>query len=174
VDGEAAAVCGIVGVGEVVAVAEGALVEFEGEADGVGAAVEAGDDVDLSLDPTLVVGRGAGECGVEERLVGLAEAADVDDDGLLAGEGELAEAEAETPGGVVVEAGEEEFGFLAGDGGEVFGDGHGERFLRKGRVSGAWMAGGQWRGRRLGLRVLRNRSALAALTLPFGYAMLRG
>jgi hypothetical protein len=39
--------------------------------------------------------------------VRLAEAADVDDDGLLAGEGEFAEAEAKAPGGVVVEAGEE-------------------------------------------------------------------
>jgi len=59
------------------------------------------------------------EGGVEERLVGLAEAADVDDDGLLAGESEFAEAEAETPGGVVVEVGEVEFGFLTGDDGEV-------------------------------------------------------
>ena len=87
--------------------------------------MEAGDHVDLALDPAGVVGCSS-ERGVEERLVRLAEAADVDDDGLLAGENEFAEAEAETPGGVVVEAGEVEFGFLAGDCGEVFGDGHGE------------------------------------------------
>lgn len=86
--------------------------------------MEAGDDVDFALDPTLVVGRGAGQCGVEERLVGLTEAADVDHDGLLAGEGEFAEAEAETPGSVVVEMREMEFGFLAGNCGEIFGDGH--------------------------------------------------
>ena len=116
VNREAAAVGGVVGVGEAVAFAEVAAVLFEGQADGVRAAVEAGDDVGFAQDPAGVVGR-ASECGVEERLVGLAEAADVDDDGLLAGDGEVAEAEAETPGGVVVEAGEVEFGFLAGDGG---------------------------------------------------------
>jgi hypothetical protein len=74
--------------------------------------VEAGYDVDLALDPTLIVGCGAGECGVEERLVRLTETADVDDDRLLAGDGQFAEAEAETPGGVVVEVGKVEFGFL--------------------------------------------------------------
>ena len=116
VDGEAAAVGGVVGVGEAVAFAEDAVILFEREADGVRAAVEAGDDVDLALDPAGVVGCSS-ERGVEERLVGLAEAADVDDDGLFAGDGEVAEAEAETPGGVVVEAGEVEFGFLTGDGG---------------------------------------------------------
>jgi hypothetical protein len=129
VDGEAAAMGGVVGVGETVAFAEGAVVLLEREADGVRAAMEAGDDVDLALDPAGVVRRSS-ERGVEERLVGLAEAADVDDDGLLAGESELAEAEAEPPGSVVVEAGKDEFGFLAGDGGEVrskvWGDGHGE------------------------------------------------
>jgi hypothetical protein len=48
--------------------------------------VEAGYDVDLALDPAGVVRRSS-ERGVEERLVWLAEAADVDDDGLAAGEG---------------------------------------------------------------------------------------
>jgi hypothetical protein len=47
VDRKTAAVCGVVGVGEVVAVAEGAVSLLEREADGVGAAVEAGDDVGL-------------------------------------------------------------------------------------------------------------------------------
>ena len=56
VDGEAAAVGGVVGVGEVVAVAEGAVGLLEHEADGVGWAVEAGDDVGFALDPAGVVG----------------------------------------------------------------------------------------------------------------------
>jgi hypothetical protein len=45
----------------------------------------------------------------------LAEAADVYDDGLLALEREIAEGEAQVPGGVVVEVREDEFGFLTGD-----------------------------------------------------------
>jgi len=44
-DGEAATVSGVVGVGEVVAFAEGAVGLLECEADGVGAAMEAGDDI---------------------------------------------------------------------------------------------------------------------------------
>ena len=123
VDGEAAAVGGVVGVGEVVAFAERAVILLEREADGVGAAVKAGDDVGFALDPPGVVWCSA-KCGVEERLMRLAEAADVNDDGLVAGSGEFAKAEAETPGGIVVEGGEEELGFLTGDLGEVFGDGH--------------------------------------------------
>jgi hypothetical protein len=91
VDGEAAAVGGVVGVGETVAFAEGAVVLLEREADGVRAAMEAGYDVDLALDPAGVVRRSS-ERGVEERLMRLAEAADVDDDGLLAGDGQFAEA----------------------------------------------------------------------------------
>ena len=83
--------------------------------------MKAGDDVGFSVDPAGVFGRGAGKGGVEEGLVRLAEAADVDDEGVAAGEGELAEGKAETPGSVVVEGGEEELGFLAGDDGEVFG-----------------------------------------------------
>ena len=86
--------------------------------------MEAGDDGDLAGDPALIVGRGAGEGGVEELLVGGAEAADVGDDLLIAGESELAEGEADAPCGVVVEGGEDELFFLAGDGGDVFGDGH--------------------------------------------------
>ena len=121
VDGEAASVGGVVGFGESVFLGDGEAGGFEGEADGVGAAVEAGDDVGFAVDPAGVFGRGAGKGGVEERLVGLAEAADVDDEGVVAGEGELAEGEAETPGDVVVEGGEEKLGFLAGDEGEVFG-----------------------------------------------------
>jgi hypothetical protein len=90
--------------------------------------MEACDYVRFALHPAGVVRSGAGEGGIEDRLVGLAEAADVDDEGLVAGDGQLADALAETPGGVVVEGGEAEFGLLANDGGEIFGDGH-ERFL---------------------------------------------
>ncbi len=57
VDGEAAAVGGVVGVGEVVAVGEGAVGVLEGEADGVGAAMEAGDNVGFTLHPAGIVGR---------------------------------------------------------------------------------------------------------------------
>jgi len=124
VDGKAAAVSGVVGVGEVVAFVEGAVGLLECEADGVGAAMEAGDDVRFSLHPAGIIWGRAGESGVEERLVGLAEAANIDDERLVAGGGQFTEALAETPGGVVVEAGEAEFRFLASDGGEVFGDRH--------------------------------------------------
>jgi hypothetical protein len=124
VDREAAAVGGVVGVGEVVAFAEGAVALLERQTDGIRAAMEASDDVGFALHPARVVGRGASERGVEEWLVRLAEAADIDDEGLTAGDGQLAEALAETPGGVVVEGGEVEFCFLTSDGGEVFGDRH--------------------------------------------------
>ena len=120
-NGKAAAVSRIVGVGESVFFAEGGAGMQEAKADMVGAAVEAGDDVGFALDPAGIVGRGAGESGVEEGLVRIAEAADVDDDGKLAGEGELAEGEAEAPRGVVVEVGKVKLGFLVDDGGEVFG-----------------------------------------------------
>ena len=125
VNWEAAAVGGVVGVREVVAVGEGAVGVLEGEADGIRAAMETGNDVGFTLHPAGVV-RGAAERGVEERLVRLAEAADVDDDGLTAGDGQFAEAETEAPGRVVVEAGEEKISFLASDDGEVFGNSHGE------------------------------------------------
>ena len=112
---------GVVGGGESVFFGDAEAGGLEVEADGVGAVVEAGDNVGFAVDPAGVLGRGAGEGSVEEGLVGLAEAADVDDEGVVAGEGELAEGKAEAPCGVVVEGGEEEFGFLAGDEGEVFG-----------------------------------------------------
>jgi hypothetical protein len=125
VDGKAAAVGGVVGVGKGVFLGEGGACLLEAEADQVGAAVEAGDDVGFALDPAGVVGCGAGEGGVEEGLIRVAEAADVDDDGKLAGESQLAEGEAEAPCGAVVEVGEMKLCFLMDDGGEVFGQGHG-------------------------------------------------
>ena len=124
VDGETAAVGGVVGVGKVVAVVEGAVGLLKCETDGVRAAMKAGDDVAFALDPAGIVGCRAGERGIEEGLVGIAKAADIDDDGVLAGDGQVAKAETETPGGVIVEAGEAELGFLPGDDCEVFGDGH--------------------------------------------------
>lgn len=87
--------------------------------------MEAGDDVRFALDPAGVVGRGAGKRGVEERLLRVAETANVDDDGELARESELAQCEAKVPRGVVVEVGEVQLGFLVNDRGEVFCEGHG-------------------------------------------------
>ena len=55
----------------------------------------------------------------------MAEAANVDDDGVAAGDGEFAEGGAQAPCGLCVEGGEDEFCFLPGDGGEVVGEGHG-------------------------------------------------
>src|ERR1700737_2463768 len=125
VDGEAAAVGGVVGLGQAVFFGDGRSVVLQVQAYRVGAAMEAGDDVRLALHPAGVVGRGAGERGVEERLVRLAEAADVDHDGVAAGDGQLAEGEAQAPGDVVIEGGEDELLFLAGDGADVVLDGHG-------------------------------------------------
>ena len=135
VDGEGAAVGGVVGVGEGVFFCEGGAALLKMQADLVGAAVEAGDDVGFALDPPGVVGRAAGECGVEEWLGRIAEAADIDDDSEFAGESELAEGEAEAPCGVVVEVGEVELGFLEEDRGEIFGEGHGGRIQLVGQLA---------------------------------------
>jgi len=137
--------------------------------------MEAGDDVGFTEDPAGVVGSSA-ECGVEERLIGLAEAADVDDNGLLAGEGELAETEAETPCSVVVEAGEAEVDFLTGDGGEVFGNGHNlSPWYDMEVAQDVGMPGAIYRLSIAGKAELRAGADKGfALTLPFGYAMLSG
>jgi hypothetical protein len=116
-DGEAAAMRGVIGVGETITLGEMTALLFEEEADSVGGSVKAGYDVDFALNPAMAVGGGTGEGGVEEWLVRLAETADVGDDALIAGEGEVAEGLAEGPGGVVVEGGEAEFSFLSGDDG---------------------------------------------------------
>jgi hypothetical protein len=124
-EGKAAAVRGIFGVGQRVFFGERGVVVFEEEAELIRAAVETGHNVGFAFDPAGVVGRGAGERGIEERLVGMAEAANVDDDGVAAGDSEFAEGGAQSPRGLCVEGGEDKFCFLPGDGGEVFGDGHG-------------------------------------------------
>ncbi len=86
--------------------------------------MEASDDVGFALDPAGVVRGGAGERGVEDLLVGLAEATDIDDEGVLAGDGKLTESEAECPGDVVIECGKGKFFFLDADRGNVVGEWH--------------------------------------------------
>ena len=77
--------------------------------------MEARDDVRFALDPAGVVGRGSGECGVEERLVRIAEAADIDDDALATGDGQLAEGGAQSPCGFGIEGRQNECGLLTND-----------------------------------------------------------
>ena len=127
VEGEAAAVGGVFGVGQRVFFDERGAVVFEVEAYLIGAAVEAGHGVRFAFDPAGVVGRSSCERGVEERLMRVAEVADVDDEGVAAGDGEFAEGGAEAPCGFGVKGGKDEFRFLSRDGGEVFrsvGEGH--------------------------------------------------
>jgi len=81
-----------------------------------------GDDVRLAAGPAGVVGRGAREGSVEERLDGAAEAADVDDDGVRPSDGQIVEHGAEGPCGGGVEVREGEGLFLMEEaGGEVGG-----------------------------------------------------
>ena len=90
VEGKAAAVGSVISFGEAVLLGQSKFVLFEIKAEVVGTLVETGDHVGFSLDPSGVIGGGAGEGSIEEGLVGLvgfAEAADVDDDGLFAAEG---------------------------------------------------------------------------------------
>jgi len=114
-DGKAAAVVGVVGGGKAAGF-EGRLLVLQMEANGVRTAVKAEDDVGLAADPFRVVGSGAGERGVEERLRRTAK---VDDDGMTALQGERAETVADLPRGVFVEDGEDELTFLESDAGEV-------------------------------------------------------
>jgi hypothetical protein len=111
---------GVVGLGEGVLLGEGGVALAKREAHRVGAALKAGDDVRFALDPAAVVRGGAGESGVEELLGGVAEAANVDDDAVVALDGKAAERAAERPGGVRVEGGEGELALLLGDAGAVF------------------------------------------------------
>lgn len=78
--------------------------------------MEARDYVDFAADPFGLIGDCAGKGAVEELL---AEAADVDGEPVAALDGEGAEARTEIPGSGFVEFLEDEFGFLAGDGGEI-------------------------------------------------------
>lgn len=124
-DGKAAAVSGVFGVGESVSLAECGVVELEIDAELVGTAVEAGDHVRFALDPAGVVRCGPGQGSVEERLVRLAEAANVNDEGVAAGDGEFTQGAAESPGGFGIEGGEDELRFLPGDGDEIVVKRHG-------------------------------------------------
>ena len=151
VQGEAAAVGGIVLFGEVVALAELASGLLEQAAHMVGALVKARDGAGFAADPAGIVGRGAGQGAVKEWLVGVAEAADVDDEGLAARDGQLAEQGAELPGDFGREGVEGEGGFLKGELGDilrdVLGDGHGrERAERMSSVPQAALLHVQHRG----------------------------
>jgi hypothetical protein len=137
-DGEGSADGGVVVGGEGVTLGEGLALAFEAEADGVRGTVEAGDYVRFAAGPAGVVGGGAGEGGEEEALDGTAEAADVDDDGMVALGGEGAEDVAEGPGDVGVEVREGEGGLLKLNvGGVLFGGGdHGYECKWGGCVAG--------------------------------------
>lgn len=102
-DGEAATHRRVEAFRKRVALGNGLVERLEAEADRVGAAVEAGDDVCLASGPACVVGGRAGESGVEEGLGGRAEAADVEHEGVLAGDGKLADHAAQAPGDACVE-----------------------------------------------------------------------
>ena len=121
---EAAAVGGVFRIGQSVFFGERCVVVLQVKAELVGAAVEAGYYVRFAFNPAGVVGRGAGERGVEERLVRVAEAADIDDDGVAAGDRQLAEGEAQSPCSFCVEGGQDQLCFLADDSGEIVCDGH--------------------------------------------------
>ena len=88
----------------------------------------ASNDVGFAAGPAGVVGRGAGEGGVEEGLVWRAEAADVDDEDIVASDGEIVKENTEGPGGCGVEVREGEGLFLEKDAGGVlfWGGEHGE------------------------------------------------
>ena len=118
-DGEAAAYGSVETLGEGVTLGDGLSEGFQAEADGVGAAMEAGDDVGFAAGPAGVVGRGAGQGGIEERLLGGSEAADVDDKGVFASDGEVAQERSKGPGGGGVEVRKGEGGFLFEDAGGV-------------------------------------------------------
>lgn len=89
------------------------------------------DDVDFAADPFGLIGNGAGKGAVKELL---AEAANVDDEIVAAGESQVAESRAEIPGGGFVEYFEDELGFLMGDGSEIVVCGHGWNVLLRGGV----------------------------------------
>lgn len=121
---KAAAVGGVFRIGQSVFFGERRVVVLQVKAELVGAAVETGYYVRFALDPAGVVGRGSGERGVEERLVWVAEASDVDDDGVATGDRQLAEGEAQSPCSFCVEGGQDQLCFLADDSGEIVCDGH--------------------------------------------------
>lgn len=115
VDGEAAAVGSVFGVRQSVFLGECGVVVLEIKTELIGAAVEARNNVRFALDPACVVGSGSGERGVEERLVRVAEAADVYDNGLSMGDCQLAEGGAQPPCGFGIEGRQNECGLLTND-----------------------------------------------------------
>ena len=108
-DGKASAVHGVVGEGEAVALFNCFAVEFQLQADGVGGAAEAHDDVAFAANPVQLAGWRAFGCGEEEGATGDL---DLEGHGGAAGEGIGAEAAAELPGGVGAEGRELKLAFL--------------------------------------------------------------
>jgi len=78
-------------------------------------------DVAFAAHPFGVIGGGAGQRGVEERLRWTT---DIDDDGVATFQREGTETRAELPGGLFVEGDALELTFLKGDEGEIVGKGH--------------------------------------------------
>lgn len=132
---KAASVCGVVGFGQVVAFAEGFADLLEVTAYLIRAAVKAGDDVNLALHPACIVGSRPCERGVEELLIGLAEAAYVDHYVLAAREREITHQIAKCPGDVMIEARKAQFSFLTLYEFDVFVEGHAERIAQEQQIT---------------------------------------
>jgi hypothetical protein len=111
---------GVVLLRQVVARVEAQAALLQQPTDVVGALVEAGDDVDLTRHPALVVRGSTGQSAVEELLVRRAEAANVDHQRVTAGDGEVAQRGANLPRGVRREARKGDGALLMNDGGEIF------------------------------------------------------
>ena len=88
--------------------------------------MEASDGVGFALGPDWVIGRGARQSAIEERMT---KAANVNHQSMLSADGHLAKARAQLPGGFFVEARKLQCGFLAGDDSEIVGKGHGSGYF---------------------------------------------
>lgn len=113
---------GVIGDGQAPSFKQGGLALFQVEADSEGTAMETENDIAFAAHPLGVVGCSSRKCRIEERLGG---AADIDDKGVGALDGERAEAGAETPRRFFVEGGKTELALLEGNACEVVRDGHG-------------------------------------------------
>lgn len=120
-DGEASAMHGVVGEGKAVALFDGFALLLELQADGVGAAAEAHDNVAFAADPIGLAGGGEAS-GREED--GTSGDLDLEGHGGLAGDCVGAQPAAEVPGGIRAEGGELEQALLGGDGVEIGCDAH--------------------------------------------------
>jgi hypothetical protein len=120
-DGERASVRGMVGKIEAVFLKQVGVLLLEAEADGVGAAIEAGHGVALAPHPLNIIGGGSGQGRVEERLT---EPANINNDGKRLGERDVAQARAEQPGNGGVELLPLQFALLHENLFEILFDGH--------------------------------------------------